>query len=240
MKLKLTHAIALCALTLLTSQPVWAAAWKGPQAGFQIDGTIRPESCAVSLGNSADYGRIAADAILDDENGTDLKTASSVPLKIDCGGNETILGVSLADNISNSRVDGLKVYDPIDGTAYPSREGMFGLGMSNDKKIGAYMVTLSDATVNTAATRLGLVDANDTYAHRPHDIKEVQDLWANQFSKDHTLVTWVDDDQFRNVLSGTLFMGKLSVRATVNKASELDLSNDVNLAGSATLTVYFL
>jgi type 1 fimbria pilin len=239
MKLKTTHAIALGALTLLASPSVWASR-TGSQTTLKVSGTIRPNSCTVTLGDSgeASYGYIDSAQILDTPEGTDLGRAPTISLTIDCGNEPTQMGVSLTDNVADSRVDGLKMGD-IPKLTFHSDDDFFGLGMSNGKKVGAYMVVEDNAAVNGIPSNLGIIHEGGTAVSKSYSD---QPLWSQEWSDRRNVVTWVRQGNKGDnpPVTGTLFTSNLIVRAAVNQASELDLSKDVQLAGNATLTIHYL
>ena len=232
--------MALSALTLLCAQPVWAAK-KGPSVNMKVLGFIKPASCSVLLGDGGtfDYGKISADIIKEDAKGTDLgPTSTEILLKIDCGSTETQVGVDLTDDRSSSRVDGLSVYEPYTQKPYTSNETMFSLGASNSKNIGAYIASITAGAVDELSSYLGYVNLTSfevTYASN-----QPRTLLANNSSTYNKITTWVAPEATSTPAASKLFTANLKVRATVNKASALDLSSGVQLDGRATLTVYYL
>lgn len=238
MKLKTTPAMALCALALLAAQPVLAAPKKGPSAVVKVLGSIVPQSCAIQVGNNGelDYGEISAEYILADPTIGKPIGYKDTTLTIDCGEVSSQVGVSLADNRAESRVDGLTMIPAGGISITTSGPDAFGLGTANGKNLGAYVAGLREGTVGSADSYFGYVDMNDI--SKLTSISNVVALNADDFSKNR-LATWIDPDT-KQIAAGKVFNAMLAVSPTLNKGSELDLSGNVRLDGNATLTVYYL
>jgi hypothetical protein len=211
------------------------------QAELKVIGTIFPTACSVILGNSgeANYGNIPSGMLLDYQHGNELPWSPIVPLTIDCGSHPTQVAITLTDNVPESRVDHLVVKVPVSSGTFvdsDSSKKMFGLGMSNDKKLGAYAVAINKGVVDAVPSSLGLIQEAGGSVRSPAD---GQWLKANQLSDDKDLVTWAMPGSSEPAI-GTLFTAELATGTTINYASELDLSSEVKLGGNATLTVYYL
>jgi hypothetical protein len=90
--------------------------------------------------------------------------------------------------------------------------------------------------VDTVPSSLGLIKENGGSVDA---VSDHQVMWADELSERHQLITWAKSGT-SEPLMGKVFSGNVEVRATVNDARQLDLSDDVSLGGSATLTVYYL
>jgi type 1 fimbria pilin len=235
MKFKITHKIALCALTLLSTQSVRAEA-VGPAVDLAVKGTIVPSSCQVQMTATDDFefGNIPLENIKDVAEGTDLGEVASIPLQITCTA-ETQVAINVKDNRFDSRVDNLKVYNPNTGQPLSklADRDHFGLGLSRGKKIGTYVLGLKNAKVNNEPALVGFYIGEDVQA------RESVLLINDSMEEYYMPITWAKQDSSKPA-KGTSFTGDINVRATVNKKSELNLASGVELDGSATLTVYYL
>jgi len=134
MKLSTTHAMALCALTLLVSQQAWADAKPGPDAQLTVKGSIMPGNCSVDLSNNKQFvfPDTPADSIVDEDAGTPIGLAEDeMLLQIDCHGKATQVAFGVKDMREESRAPNLKVKNPTAGGALMgTTNNDFGLGMN--------------------------------------------------------------------------------------------------------------
>jgi len=230
MKLKTTHAMALCALALLGTQPAWAAVQKGPSADLRIEGAITPGSCEIILGNDGkfNYQSIPQTKIKDVAEGTYLG-GKDLTLTVQCE-EVTQVGLNLTDNKHDSVVSGLTVSGNKSNT-----NDYLGLGKSHGKNIGASAIWVDRAMVDSKDSYVGYLDLT-TSSISP---EEGDWLWRDRYGVANKLLTWVQSSA-TTPTPGKTFTSRLRAHATINKKSELDLSDEVKLDGAATLTVYYL
>ena len=197
-------------------------------ADLKVKGYIAPASCSFTIANSViDYGRIDPNT-LSPTSYTKL-AKKSTPYAIRCGSNATAkIGVKVVDNRSSSRIAGLMTSQF--GSGYRDNYN-FGLGATTKgQKIGGYVVHL----------RNSVADGKPAYLITDEGYGGTWDPRSSE-SLGHTanISSWRTGAAFTPAQLNTV-TGNLEVQAVINKTAELDMSNQVNLDGQATLELRYL
>lgn len=199
-----------------------------PAADLNVKGYIAPTSCSFTITNSViDYGRIDPNT-LSPTSYTKL-AKKSTPYAIRCGSTaQAKIGVKVVDNRSGTRIAGLMTSQF--GSSYRDNYN-YGLGASaKGQKVGGYVVHL----------RNSIADGKPAYVITDEGYGGTWDPRSSE-ALGHTanISSWRTGAAFTPAQVNTL-TGILEVQAVINKTSELDLSNQVNLDGQATLELRYL
>jgi type 1 fimbria pilin len=194
----------------------------------KVIGTIIPNACTPTLagGGTIDYGTHSSTDL--STNDFTLLPEKNVAFTIVCNA-PTKVALKAIDNRAGTRVPGaVKKIRPA-----LNEIGAFGLGNASGKNIGVYAMTLAvnDFTADGA-------QVESTFS------KDSGTTWLNSSSggianDGSVLMSWSATTAGAPIAFKTL-SGTLNVQAALNKGSELDLSSDVSLDGSATLELVYL
>ncbi|MFL1419518.1 DUF1120 domain-containing protein [Pseudomonas fildesensis] len=205
-----------------------AASLSSQAADLSVKGYIAPASCSFTIVNSViDYGRIDP-GTLSPTSYTKL-TKKSTPYAIRCGSTaKAKIGIKVVDNRAGTRIAGLMTSQF--GSGYRDNYN-YGLGATaKGQKIGGYVVHLRNSVADGKAA---YVITDEGYGG----------TWDPRSSEalGHTANTssWRTGAAFTPGQVNTV-TGNLEVQAVINKTSELDLNNQVNLDGQATLELRYL
>ncbi|MDU3936001.1 MAG: DUF1120 domain-containing protein, partial [Serratia liquefaciens] len=225
--------VNLCVLAVLaaTSLPVLAAS-----IDVKVIGTITPAACTpmVSGGGTIDYGTIKAGSLsLDeftalDEKQLDLSISCAAPAKV---------ALKATNNRPNT-VAGATT----DGAGGASLVNIFGksnvpivgLGLDGTHRIGGYVIKIEDSSVIADSKNVDSIYKNVGEASWTKGGEGVlyNDTAVRQ-------VSWATSGASEPVAFQKL-TGKVTVRAYINKASDLDLTKPVQLNGSSTIELVYL
>ncbi|WP_169716627.1 DUF1120 domain-containing protein [Pseudomonas azotoformans] len=169
-------------------------------------------------GGTVDYATIPAASL--PANDYYHLSEKPLPFSINCGSTATQVSLSIADSQSNSTVPGIL------GPGFPESQN-FGLGMVGTKRTGGYSVRFMNLTATGSSLYpLKRVSQSAGWLYNSDgriDKTPYQHSWSRSTAPTPALVSSV---------SGTLI-----VKAVINKANDLNLSQDVPLNGLATLVV---
>lgn len=218
----------LSALALAAAGMATSIGAQAQSIDLRVTGTITPPTCMPVLagGGAFDFGTIPGSVL----NATEpvLREGKSADLSITCTG-ATHVAVKIVDNRVTSRVPGLT--HKVDAAL--SDDYAFGLGMSGVKKIGIYVVRIDSAGLTLDGEAAVRVQSIDNAAS-----------WTSQSVNGlaHTGGVWYSWQKAGETTASafTTMAGTISVIPVIDKASNLDLTNNVVLDGSATMElVYF-
>lgn len=216
--------LSTLAASLLASFAVQAA----DTTELKVKGVIRPAACtpAFTGTNTVDYGTIAAKDL--SSTAANVLAEKTIAFTVTCDATAKV-AVRAIDNKSSTVVTGL--VKSIDSSL--TDKNAYGLGMVGTKNIGAYSVrTIASSFTADGATPDLLADAanNGVWAKSS----------AGRFNADGT-------NRQSFAASGTTapgsyktISGTLGVTAVLNKGSELPLTQNIDLDGSATIEVQYL
>ncbi len=202
------------ALTLISCAAMSAGTANAESAEIRVTGKIVPDACQASFSNggNVDYNLISSDKLKNDQV-TKLEP-QRLSLNVTCNAASKV-SIKMTDNRSGTAVGGV-------GDGYD-----FGLG---GKNTGSYTLELSRATSDgNAATVLTDTSGDGT--------------WTNDIS------SFKADGSFRKSFAtgGATTPGAYTTVTTdivvipvINKLSELDIGQGIDLDGSATLELAYL
>lgn len=217
-------------LTGLAFATVAAIASLNAQASsieVKVKGTISPAACTPTMagGGEINYGTIPAANV----KATEFTVLDDKPVafSISCSA-PTKVALRATDNRASSRISG--VQSAINGSY--SNNANFGLGAVAGKNVGGYVMLINQDsyTADTASVKtVASLDTGTTWVNTSGTLNNISNV----------LTSW-------SATAGGLpvsfkeLAGTLTVRTALNKASELTLTSDVPLDGSATLELVYL
>lgn len=225
--MKLIKTACALAAMAITSATVWAES-----VDVKVIGTIAPSSCTPTISGDIDYGNISP-SILSQDDFTQLDS-KHVKFTIRCDA-PTRLALKARNGRPGTTAG--TIYNNDDGVSPPSGMNngsglVVGLGMSGDKKIGGYSITLSEIFADdkpvTPITR-GAAPAD-------HWIKvPILPLYKGF----EIVSSWSSNDTI-TPSTFTNMTAMLNVRAYINKRSELNIGTPIKLDGLTTIELFYL
>lgn len=216
--------ISVVAASLLLA----AISMNAQAADLKVNGYIAPASCSFTITNAViDYGRIDPGS-LSATNYTKL-AKKSTPYAIKCGNNvKTKVAIRALDNRASSRIPGLTANQF--GAHYKDIYN-FGLGASaTGQKVGGYVIHLRNSVADGRA--VGIVGSDNNGSSWSSTSTEAVGHASN-------LTAWRAGNVYAPIHLNTV-SGSVEVQAVINKASELNLNNQINLDGQATLELHYI
>ncbi|MFB3305991.1 DUF1120 domain-containing protein [Pseudomonas sp. AMR01] len=217
-------ALALAANAALSSFGAQAASIE-----VRVAGTITPGSCTPTMagGGTVDYGTIAANQL--SQTGYTLLSEKEVGLSISCDA-PTKLAVRAVDNRHSSVVPG--ILSGL-GVSFTSDSLNYGLGTASNAKIGGFALLMKPGTFTADSV------AVYTTSSMNNGTSWLMSLTGGVLNVTNSLMSW-STKAGGPPIAVTNLSGIISVQAALNKASELNLTSDVSLDGSATLELVYL
>jgi type 1 fimbria pilin len=215
----------LAAAAALTALAALTPAAHAQSVDVSVIGTIVPPACvpAISGGGVIDYGRIAASSL--SATGFTVLPAHTAAFTINCDAPAKV-GVTTVDNRASSTIPGI----PAAINAAYNDTYNFGLGTVSGSNVGGYIMAITAATVDgTTVNQIASVDSGTTWSN-------VAGALAPTAGR---IRSW-GASAVAGPTAGQVIAGTLTVTAALNKSTELPLSADVPLDGSATLTLVYL
>ncbi|MCT4704953.1 DUF1120 domain-containing protein [Enterobacteriaceae bacterium H16N7] len=202
---------------------------------LKVIGNISPSACIPTLtsGGVVDYGTINANTLSADSY--NVLSSKQLDLSISCGAPAKVALKSI-----NNRPNTVAGATEGAGGAASSpvnllgngRMPVVGLGMAGDAKIGGYTLTLSDSQADGESAELLTQTKGET--------TWISDTNQTLFSDSaEVLTTWGAVSTTVPFAFKTL-SARLNVQAYLNKSSELDVTQPINLDGMSTLELYYL
>ncbi|HAV0413700.1 TPA: DUF1120 domain-containing protein [Salmonella enterica] len=220
-----------------------SSAMAATSLNIQVTGKILPSSCTPAFpsgGGIVDFGTMKV-ASLNSTGPTALPDIKTVPISITCE-DATRVGVTFSDARSSS--------EPTESYAIPfvstdfsnNPDYMFGLGMYNDKKIGAYAlgIQIDRGTItNDTGDQLYAifttdngsswgVKSGDSYMQIKNDKSEIF-----SFTSESTGTA-------RTPASETKINFNVGVAAIINPTNDLNITDEANLDGLTTVELVYL
>ncbi|MBD1585504.1 DUF1120 domain-containing protein [Pseudomonas typographi] len=203
-------AIALCAIA--------ACAHAGEEATLSVTGTVVPDTCTVSFSTSTiNLGEIHS-ATLEPAQATDL-SAQGLSYDITCPS-----ALKVATQWADNR----------QGTAYGASAEYFGLGDVGGKPIGDYVLSYdADRALADGAPVALIVSRDGVNWADAHDVGYVIEPGNGQLFS-HAQPGLPAPAAFSRYAGYVTLMPRIAPKNT------LDLSSDINIDGSATLSLNYL
>lgn len=215
----------LASVLALTATSVMAE----PSIDIQVTGKIVPSSCTpafISGGGIADFGTMKV-ASLNSTSVTPLQDIKIIPISITCE-EATRVAVSFNDAHSDSAPTEILPTAYVDNNFALDVQYTAGLGMYNDKKIGAYSLGIQ-------LTR-GAVTNDDGDELYPTFSKDNGAGWASKAGERYMQVTTDKSEiySFSTTLGGTP-VPQTKVNFNVGVAAMINPTRDLNVTDEATL-----
>ncbi|MGN7744346.1 DUF1120 domain-containing protein [Pseudomonas sp. 22526] len=218
----------LAALAFATTAAFVSFGAQASSIEIKVTGTIIPTACTPTLagGGTIDYGTFGSA----DVSQTDftLLPEKNIAFSIVCNA-PTKVALKAVDNRANTRV--LGVVKKVGGS--PTDFSNFGLGSAAGKNIGGYVmrVTADSFTADSASVKSTFsVDSGTTWG---------SSTFGTLTNDGSTILSWSATSGGAPV-AFTSLSGNLFLQAVLNKGSDLALTSDVSLDGSATLELIYL
>lgn len=194
----------------------------------KVIGTIIPGACTPTLagGGTIDYGNIGASEL--SQTAYTALDEKPVPFTISCTA-PTKVAIRGVDNKSSSVVPG--ILSALSGGRTDVYN--FGLGTVSGSNVGGYSMLMKQGTFTAdgvSVVAIGSVDSGTSWVGTT--LGAVQNVATN-------LRSWSTTNNGVPIAFTTL-TGTFAVQAVLNKGSDLPLTNDVPLDGSATLELIYL
>jgi type 1 fimbria pilin len=219
---------AITAFAAIAAALVSGAAFAAPTAELKVTGVIKPPACTPNFasGGVVDYGVIPTNSLKATE--PTALAEKSVSFTVSCD-SAVKVAYRAIDNRQASAVKGLvaaaALYKGIGDT------GAFGLGTAAGKNIGAYTLRIDPASVVAdSSTPDSIYDQYGTWAKSTNGMFGTNGLFTKAFAAPGTTTPAA-----YKTVSATL-----TIQAIIDKTSNLPLSQDIQLDGSATLEVQYL
>ncbi|CCG88533.1 DUF1120 domain-containing protein [Erwinia piriflorinigrans] len=230
--MKTVNSIIALALMAATSTMVQAES-----IDVKVIGTIAPVACTptISGGGIIDYGNIptntlsATDYTLLAEKQLDFAITCEAPVKLALkatnGRPGTLAGVTeSASGFGNAPLKGF--------FGSTGSVGVAGLGLSSEKKIGGYGLRIDAASSTADGKKVDTIQRISGGRWANTQLGSVMAISDRE-------LTWAEVGTITPV-SFTNMTGKLGVQAYINKTSELDLTQPIDLDGLSTLELVYL
>ncbi|MCY0774736.1 DUF1120 domain-containing protein [Enterobacter cloacae complex sp. 2022EL-00788] len=204
---------------------------------IKVTGKILPSSCTPAFpsgGGIADFGTMKA-ASLNSTSMTPLTDIKEIPVTITCE-EATRVAVKFTDaRDDSSPTESVKINSNFSGSPFY----MFGLGLYNDKKIGAYALALSRTQgVNTNDTGESLypmasVDAGKTWGTKGIDYLQIT-------SNNSEIYGFSTERSGTELSAQSKINFKVAVSATINPTNDLNVTDEVTLDGLTNVELVYL
>ncbi|MFF7710643.1 fimbrial protein [Pseudomonas sp. NPDC007930] len=209
-KLSLMAAASVCALSM-------AAAQAAEEVTLAVTGSVIPGACSITLDTAeVDFGQIRAED-LNDEQSTELDQYE-ISYTASCPSARAV-GMSWVDNLGNP-------YDPA-----PEN---FGLGEHNGKKLGLFNLVHHSKSDDSDGTQADLVSSDDggtTWA-------KVQNWIAK--ADGSNMMAYAPADGSATPGAYTRHTGRFYLAAFIAPKKDLDLAENLQVQGNATLSLTYL
>lgn len=204
---------------------------------IKVTGKILPSSCTPAFpsgGGIADFGTMKA-ASLNSTSMTPLTDIKEIPVTITCE-EATRVAVKFTDaRDDSSPTESVKINSNFSGSPFY----MFGLGLYNDKKIGAYALALSRTQgVNTNDTGESLYPMASVDAGKTWGTKGIDYL---QITSNNSEIYGFSTERAGTELSAQSKINfKVAVSATINPTNDLNVTDEVTLDGLTNVELVYL
>ncbi|ELE9015426.1 DUF1120 domain-containing protein [Enterobacter cloacae] len=204
---------------------------------IKVTGKILPSSCTPSFpsgGGIADFGTMKV-ASLNSTSMTPLADLKEIPVTINCE-EATRVAVKFTDaRDDSSPTESVKMGNGFSGSPF----NMFGLGMYNDKKIGAYTLALfRNQGANTNGNGDSLypllsIDGGETWLVKGTDYMQI--------NSDNSEIYAFTLDTANGVPSPESKINfKVAVSATINPTNDLNVTDELTLDGLTNIELVYL
>ena len=204
---------------------------------IKVTGKILPSSCTPAFpsgGGIADFGTMKV-ASLNSTSVTPLTETKEIPVTITCE-EATRVAVKFTDSRDDSSpTESIKMGNGFSG----SPNSVFGLGMYNDKKIGAYALALFNtkgANTNDAGDSLYPIfslDGGNGWSYKGYEYMQI--------TSDNREIYGFGTDRSSGVLSAQSKINfKVAVEASINPTNDLNVTDEVTLDGLTNVELVYL
>jgi hypothetical protein len=226
-------AFALLGATALAATPTFAAGQVN--ATLTVTGKLSPGACTVTFvgGGSIDYGNIASGS-LSSSNYTALSEQKKT-LNVTCSSLANAY-VSVQDNKGASALNDEKMQTALGGATTTQ---LYGLGTtgSDSKKIGAYTISMGPAATTDLAGNSTMQAAVLSSADKETWAASTTPVFMTAGGAEY--YSTGDSASGATPVKAKTFAFPLIVKAALNNTTDMPVSSNVALDGSATFTVAY-
>lgn len=221
-----------CALAVLAA----SASVMAESVELKVIGTITPPSCKPQLTGTGtvDYGSILSDTL--DPAGYTKLADKETQLDIVCDAPAKVAIHAVSGRKNSTVSDGAEgatgAAAPVSEAGLPAGFGVVGLGLVDDKKVGAYGIAISDVNLDSTAAKAIQSDDKETW----------NDTNASSLYKTDGTTSYLSWSQSGEVAPAAFktMNAKLTVKTYLNKTTEMDLTKPVQLDGLTTIELLYL
>lgn len=227
----------ICTLGLIA---VTATAYAADSVDVKVIGTISPAACAPTLGGggTVDYGTIPANALAADDYTTLAVKTLSLSITCDASAKLAIHAVNGRPGTSAGVTETGPMnsgYAPVDlfSSSVTPVVGLGTDGSAND--IGGYSIQFMDGSVTADGNAVDVIYKSTAEGDNTFDSGNAE-FYSDKYDR---LISWGATGTTTPV-SFTTLSGTMEIQAYLNKASELDLTKEVQLDGLTTIELVYL
>ncbi|WP_237391099.1 DUF1120 domain-containing protein [Dryocola clanedunensis] len=227
----------LCALAMMAAT---ASAFAADSVDVKVIGTISPAACAPTLGGggTVDYGTIPANTLAADDytvlslKSMNLTITCDAPAKLAIHAVNGRPGTSAGVTETGPMNSGYAPVDLFSNHLTPI-VGLGTDGSAND--IGGYGIQFTDGSVTADGNAVDVLYKSTAEGDNTFNSGNAE-FYSDKYDR---LISWGATGTTTPV-SFTTLSGTMEIQAYLNKASELDLTKEVQLDGLTTIELVYL
>lgn len=232
--MNLNKLLVVLSLTAISGS---ALAVDGDTTTLRVTGTLVPGACAISLDNGGivDFGTI----LMGNQSATEDNQLPErrINMDIKCASNQ-LVAYGFYDERRSSLYNGVITNASVDGVNVSASSAQYGLGFADDgeTRLGSYAITnwYPDMTYTGSADNLVLIG------------KSGSNDWARSSSGsslngiDGTRILSLGDPDTLIPAAFSELKIPLSIKGVLQKGNELNITDETNLDGEATISLVYL
>ncbi|MFO6492333.1 DUF1120 domain-containing protein [Hafnia alvei] len=240
-KVKLSLKLLALPLLAMSISSAFADPAVGPSGKLTVTGEYTPPPCSVALASNGtiDYGHISTSSLHSTySTNLPIKTLPNA-ITITCA-SETSVAINWDDNRSASLaigvMDTLGRYKQLEPSGTATGYGL-NLGLGTDslgQGIGNYVATLSALKIDGTAQYFASTAAT------PFQKGSATPTQVFEYMSTRSPLAFNFLDSKGDIAKGKVFSMDYNVMATITETDHIDLSKEITLDGSSTISLYYL
>lgn len=240
-KIRLSLKLLTLPMLAMSISSAFAEPAVGPSGKLTVTGEYTPPPCNVALGanGTIDYGHISTSSLhATYSTNLPIKTLANA-ITITCA-SATSVAINWDDNRSSSLaiglLDSIGRYNQLEPSGSATGYGL-NLGLGSDglgQPIGNYVATLSALKIDGTSQYFA------STATTPFQKGSATPTNVFEYMGSRTPLAFNFLDSNGEIISGKVFTMDYNVMATVTETDHLDLSKEIVLDGSSTISLYYL